>query len=108
MKKSDVEAGAETVDDDDDDDEYDEEAEADKRHEAEAKKKEEKRRQEKIDSICVLIAFIIIIAASVGEKKATFICSENYNAFVIRSGNLQKRLLSGNKEYYICSTITAG
>ena len=68
MKKSDVETGAEVVDDDDDDDEYDEEAEADKRHEAEEKKKEEKRRLERIDSICVLIAFIIIIAASVGEN----------------------------------------
>ena len=70
MKKSDVETGAEVVDDDDD--EYDEEAEADKRHEAEEKKKEEKRRLERIDSICVVIAFIIIIAASVGDKNIKF------------------------------------
>ena len=36
------------------------------RMEEEEKKKEEKERQEFIDSICVLIAFIIIISASVG------------------------------------------
>ena len=47
--------------------EYDEEAEAEKRHEAEEKKKAEKKRQEFIDIICVFIAFIIIIAASIGN-----------------------------------------
>ena len=66
MAPSDVEKGAEMVDDDDDESEYDEEAEADRRHEAEEKKKAEKARQEFIDTICVFIAFIIIIAASVG------------------------------------------
>ena len=57
------------VDDDDDDaeSEYDEEAEAEKRHEAEERKKAEKKRQEFIDTICVFIAFIIIIAASIGK-----------------------------------------
>ena len=43
--------------------EYDE---AMRRMEEEEKKKEEKARQEFIDSVCVLIAFIIIISASVG------------------------------------------
>ena len=40
--------------------------EAMRRMEEEERKKEEKARQEFIDSICVLIAFIIIISASVG------------------------------------------
>ena len=40
--------------------------EAMRRMEEEDRKKEEKARQEFIDSICVLIAFIIIISASVG------------------------------------------
>ena len=40
--------------------------EAMRRMEEEEKKKEEKERQEFIDSICVLIAFIIIISASIG------------------------------------------
>ena len=107
MKKSDVETGAEVVDDDDESDEYDEEAEAEKRHEAEEKKKEEKRRLERIDSICVVIAFIIIIAASVGDKNIKFLKEENYT-FFIRGGYLQKHLLSGSKEYNIYSSFTAG
>ena len=61
----DVERGPE--EEDDSDSEYDEEAEADRRHEAEEKKKAEKAHQEFIDSICVFIAFIIIIAASIGS-----------------------------------------
>ena len=40
--------------------------EAERRMEAEEKKKEEKAHQEFVDSICVLVAFIIIISASVG------------------------------------------
>ena len=56
----------EGVEEEDDESEYDEEAEADKRHEAEEKKKAEKAHQEFIDSICVFIAFIIIIGASIG------------------------------------------
>ena len=62
----DLERGIEQIVDDDDESEYDEEAEAEKRHEAEAKKKEEKARLEKLDTICVFIAFIVIISASVG------------------------------------------
>ena len=108
MKKSDVETGAEVVDDDDDDDEYDEEAEAEKRHEAEEKKKEEKRRLERIDSICVVIAFIIIIAASVGDKNIKFQKKKTILSSLFRSGYLQKRLLSGSKEYNIYSSFTAG
>ena len=68
MTEADVERGcAELEDDDEDESEYDEEAEADRRHEAEEKKKAEKARQEVIDTICVFIAFIIIIAASIGS-----------------------------------------
>ena len=46
--------------------EENEHEEAMRRMEEEERKKEEKARQEFIDSICVLIAFIIIISASVG------------------------------------------
>ena len=87
MPDPDVEkAGLEVVDEDDDDDaesEYDEEAEAEKRHEAEEKKKAEKKRQEFIDTICVFIAFIIIIAGSIGElsDRQDFIgCHKSFSA----------------------------
>ena len=69
MVEDDLERGAEQIVDDDDESEYDEEAEAEKRHEAEAKKKEEKAKLEKLDTICVFIAFIVIMAASVGLKR---------------------------------------
>ena len=44
----------------------DEVNEAERRMEAEERKKEEKAHQEFIDSICVFVAFAIIIGASVG------------------------------------------
>ena len=87
MPDPDVEkAGLEVVDEDDDDDaesEYDEEAEAEKRHGAEEKKKAEKKRQEFIDTICVFIAFIIIIAGSIGEfsdRQDLIGCHESFSA----------------------------
>ena len=55
MSMSDLEKGEENEHD-----------EAMRRMEEEERKKEEKARQEFIDSICVLIALIIIISASVG------------------------------------------
>ena len=54
MSVSDVEKGEGEIDEDN------------RRLEEEEKKKEAKERQEFVDSICVLIAFIIIISASVG------------------------------------------
>ena len=52
--------------DDDDDSEFDSEAEEERRHAEEERKKAEKARLEFLDTICVFIAFVIILGASAG------------------------------------------
>lgn len=65
MNVNDLERGLE---DDDDDSELDSEAEDERRHVEEERKKAEKARLEFIDTICVFIAFAVILGASAGQK----------------------------------------
>ena len=60
--------------DDDDDSEFDSEAEEERRHAEEEKKKAEKARLEFLDTVCVFIAFIIILGASAGWKHQPYPC----------------------------------
>ena len=59
-------------DDDDEESEFDSEAEEENRHAEEERKKAEKARREFLDTICVFIAFIIILGAAGGEDIRIF------------------------------------
>ena len=62
-----VERGFE--EDEDDESEFDSEAEEERRHAEEERKKAEKARLEVQDTICVFVAFVIILGAAAGEDQ---------------------------------------
>ena len=63
MNQAELERGFE---DEDEDSDFDSEAEEEKRHAEEERKKAEKARLEFLDTICVFVAFIIILGAAAG------------------------------------------
>ena len=55
--------------DEDEESDFDSEAEEEKRHAEEERKKAEKARLEFLDTICVFVAFIIILGAAAGGEQ---------------------------------------
>ena len=65
MNQAELERG---FDDEDEESDFDSEAEEENRHAEEERKKAEKARLEFLDTICVFVAFIIILGAAGGEE----------------------------------------
>ena len=84
MNQAELERG---FDDEDEESDFDSEAEEEKRHAEEERKKAEKARLEFLDTICVFVAFIIILGAAAGGEQFLQISSKWDLHFVFKDAS---------------------